>query len=93
MRLIDGFQVRSKPESGADENGMAVNAPPIEPTRSGVKVELKTLYVYPDGHANLTFADGTNWPLADEYEVVQWLTGKLLRPMQMQARRKAEASA
>lgn len=61
----------------------------IEDTPKGVKVELKTLYVYPDGHANLTFADGTNWPIADEYEMVQLLAGNLLRPMQKRARRKA----
>jgi hypothetical protein len=68
---------------------MAIRPAPIEPTPSGVKVRLKTLYVYPDGHANLTFADGTNWPMADEYETVQWISGKLLRPMQKEAQRKA----
>lgn len=68
---------------------MAIAPITIEDTPNGVKVALKALYVYPDGHANLTFADGTNWPLADEYEVVHWLTGNLLRPMQKQARRKA----
>jgi hypothetical protein len=68
---------------------MALKPPPIEDTPNGVKVSLKALYVYPDGHANLTFADGTNWPLADEYEVVQWVSGNLLRPMLKRARRKA----
>jgi hypothetical protein len=61
----------------------------IDETPKGVKIELKTLYVYPDGHANLTFADGTNWPIADEYEMVELLAGSLLRPMQKRARRKA----
>jgi hypothetical protein len=57
----------------------------IQPTPSGVKLDLKRLYVYPDGHANLIFADGTNWPLADPYEVVQLLASDLLRPMQKAA--------
>jgi hypothetical protein len=64
----------------------------IQSSGTGVKAKLKDLYVYPDGHANLTFADGTNWPLADQYEVVQGLAG-LLRRMQKaataQARKKA----
>lgn len=68
---------------------MAVKSAPIEDTPNGVKVALKGLYVYPDGHANLTFADGTNWPLADEYEVIEYLSARLLRPMQKRARRKA----
>ncbi len=58
----------------------------IQTTPSGVKVDLKRLYVYPDGHANLIFADGTNWPLADPYEVVQLLASDLLRPMQKAAK-------
>lgn len=53
----------------------------IQPTPKGVKLDLKTLYVYDDGHANLTFADGTNWPMADPYEIVEILSGELLRPM------------
>ena len=57
----------------------------IQQTPSGVKVDLKRLYVYPDGHVNLIFGDGTNWPLADAYEVVQLLASDLLRPMQKAA--------
>lgn len=57
----------------------------IHPTPSGVKIDLKRLYVYPDGHANLIFGDGTNWPLADPYEVVQLLASDLFRPMQKAA--------
>jgi hypothetical protein len=68
---------------------MAVSPAPIEDTPSGVKVALKALYVYPDGHANLTFADGTNWPLNDEYELIGYLANALLRPMQKRARQKA----
>jgi hypothetical protein len=60
----------------------------IEDTPKGVKVKLDTLYVYPDGHANLTFADGTNWPMADPYEAVCILAGELLTPMQRRAHRK-----
>jgi hypothetical protein len=61
----------------------------IERTPSGVKIDLKRLYVYPDGHANLVFADGTNWPIADPYEVIQLLAGELLRPMEKRARQAA----
>jgi uncharacterized membrane protein YcjF (UPF0283 family) len=50
---------------------------------------LKTIYVYPDGHANITFEDGTNWPIADHYELIELLAGHLLRPMQKQAKRLA----
>jgi hypothetical protein len=57
----------------------------IQQTPSGVKVDLKRLYVYPDGHANLIFADGTNWPLADPYEVVELFASDLLSPMQKAA--------
>ena len=60
----------------------------IEGTPNGVKIKLDTLYVYPDGHANLTFADGTNWPMADQYEVVNIITGELLHPMQKRADKK-----
>jgi hypothetical protein len=59
----------------------------IVPTPKGVKIELKTLYVYPDGHINLEFADGINWPLADEYEVVGILSLELLRKLQKAAKR------
>jgi hypothetical protein len=62
----------------------------IQPTPSGVKIELKSLYVYADGHANLVFGDNTNWPLADEYEAVELISGKLLRPMQKAARKVAK---
>ena len=70
---------------------MPAGEAPIEDTPKGVKVDL-TLYVYPDGHANIVFSDDTNWPLADEYEVVHWLTGRLLRPMLQRAKRKARAA-
>lgn len=65
----------------------------ITDTPKGVKVDLETLYVYPDGHANLTFADGTNWPMADPYEVVQIIAGGLLKPMQKRANVKAHAAS
>jgi hypothetical protein len=65
----------------------------IQPTPKGVRIDLKSLYVYDDGHANLTFAkrDGEeiNWPMADPYEVVQLISGELLRPMQKRARAEA----
>jgi hypothetical protein len=58
----------------------------IRNTNSGVAIDLKTLYVYPDGHANLTFSDGTNLPLADQYEVMECIVG-MLRDAEKQARR------
>lgn len=65
----------------------------IQPTPKGVKIDLKSLYVYDDGHANLTFAkkDGEeiNWPMADPYEVAAIITGELLRPMHKRARAEA----
>lgn len=60
---------------------MAVTMPQIHRTPKGARIDLKCLYVYPDGHANLVFADGTNWPLADELETVEWLITRLLQPM------------
>jgi hypothetical protein len=61
----------------------------IQPTPNGVKIDLKRLYVYEDGHANLVFAkrDGEeiNWPMADPYQVAELITGQLLRPMQKRA--------
>jgi hypothetical protein len=54
----------------------------IEKTPRGVKIRLDTLYVYPDGHANLTFSDGTNWPMANPYEIVDIIVEELLTPMQ-----------
>ena len=64
----------------------------ITDTEKGVKIDLKTMYVYPDGHANLTFSDDTNWPMADPYEVVQIIIRDLLRPMQKRANAKESLS-
>ena len=60
----------------------------IEDTTKGVKIKLDTLYVYPDGHGNLTFADGTNWPMSHPYEIVNIIAGELLTPMQKRANHK-----
>ena len=65
----------------------------IAETDTGVKIELGTLYVYPDGHANLTFPKQNgqrqmNWPIADEYEAMQMLAGDLMRRMQKAANAK-----
>ena len=57
----------------------------IRNTPKGVVIDLKRLFIYPDGHAHLTFADDTNWPLNDPYQAVEIITGQLLRPMQKQA--------
>lgn len=59
----------------------------VKPTPQGVKVELDSLYMYPDGHANLVFRDGRNWPLGDQYEVVVGLA-QLLQQMQKAVKRK-----
>jgi hypothetical protein len=52
-------------------------------------VDLKRLFVYPDGHIHLTFKDDTNWPANDAYEAIEIISGKLLRPMQKKARANA----
>lgn len=61
----------------------------IQPTPKGVKVEFSTIYIYPDGHANVTFKDGANWPLATPYEVFGELAG-LLGRMYERAKGKAK---
>jgi hypothetical protein len=58
----------------------------IETTPRGVRIKIKALYVYPDGHANLTFADETNWPMADQYQAMQLLSGELMRVMEKRAK-------
>jgi hypothetical protein len=63
----------------------------IRSTPKGVVIDLKRLFVYPDGHAHLTFKDDTNWPLNDPYEVMQAISGELLRPMQKRARAERRA--
>ena len=65
----------------------------IEDTEKGVKIELGTLYVDADGHANLTFGDGTNWPMADQYEAVSILSYDLMRTMQRRANARAESTS
>ena len=65
----------------------------IRETPSGVVVDLKRLFVYPDGHIHLTFKDDTNWPAADAYEAVQMISGDLLRHMQKKATAKARRKA
>jgi hypothetical protein len=61
----------------------------IRSTPKGVVVDLKRLFVYPDGHAHLTFKDDTNWPMNDPYEVIDIIAGELLRPMHKRARSEA----
>jgi hypothetical protein len=34
-------------------------------------VKLDKLYIYPDGHGNLTLRDGRNWPCNDSLEFVE----------------------
>jgi len=59
---------------------------PFRITDNGAVTDLKSLYVYPDGHANLTFADGKNWPCADGIEVVEAIT-YIFREMQREAKK------
>ena len=59
---------------------------PIVPTPKGVRASLGKLYLYPDGHANLTFDavpeigfDGLNLPLTNAVDVIEELTGLVKR--------------
>jgi hypothetical protein len=61
----------------------------VRSTPKGVVVDLKRLFVYPDGHAHLTFKDDTNWPMNDPYEAMEIISGELLRPMYKRARAEA----
>lgn len=61
---------------------------PIVKTPKGVRVSLGKLYLYPDGHANLTFDpvpdegfDGLNLPLTNTVDVLDELT-TLVKRMQ-----------
>jgi hypothetical protein len=56
----------------------------IRETPKGVVIDLKRLFVYPDGHAHLTFKDDTNWPMNDPYQAMESLS-KLMRQMQKRA--------
>ncbi len=66
----------------------------IHHTDSGVRVNLGKLYLYPDGHANLTFPAAPeggqpelNMPLTDELDVVDELLS-LVRRMKREVRKK-----
>jgi hypothetical protein len=61
---------------------------PILKTPKGVRVSFDRLYLYPDGHANLTFAPetdvgfaGLNLPLTNAVDVLSELT-TLVKRMQ-----------
>jgi hypothetical protein len=63
----------------------------IHHTPKGVRVDLGKIYVYPDGHANLTFPSTSetaelNLPLIDDLDLISELT-KLLRRMNREARK------
>lgn len=62
-------------------------------TPKGVKINLGSLYVYEDGHANLTFRDDKNidWPMNDGLEIVSILVNDLIRPMHKRAKREQRA--
>jgi len=56
------------------QSGKAFKFPPFKPTGTGIRIDLDKLYVYEDHH-NLTFRDGTNWPLADDLQASQAFAG------------------
>ena len=58
----------------------------IRETPSGVVIDLKRLFVYPDGHVHLTFKDDTNWPMSDPYDAIAIISRDLLRHMLKKAR-------
>lgn len=54
---------------------------PIKETSTGVRVRFGDLYIYPDGHANLTFravpelgSEKINMPLSNAVDVIAELT-------------------
>ena len=62
------------------------NDVPIVPTPKGGRVSLENIYLYPDGHANLTFApvpeegfEGLNLPLTNAVDVIQELVNLVKR--------------
>jgi len=56
-------------------------------TPNGVKISFERIYIYPDGHANVIWAGG-NQPLADPYEVMEFMS-RLFRRAQRKAARLA----
>lgn len=75
------------------------NDVPIVPTPKGVRVSLEKIYLYPDGHANLTFApvpetgfDGLNLPLTNAVDVIQELVN-LVKRMQDEVVKKRAGEA
>lgn len=56
-------------------------------TPKGVKLDL-SIYMYPDGHGNVTFAEGTNWPVADGYQMSAWITNSILVPGLSEAKKR-----
>ncbi len=65
--------------------GKSFKFPEFRLTESGIRVDLDKLYLYSD-HANITFKDGTNWPLGDDLEAIQAFAG-LLRRMHRELRK------
>jgi hypothetical protein len=64
----------------------SVDQVPITSTPKGVRVALGKLYMYPDGHANLTFDsvsdgefEGLNLPLTNAVDVISELTSLVKR--------------
>jgi hypothetical protein len=72
-------------QGGDDLKGHKIPEAAITRTESGVRIDLKTIYAYPDGHFNIIFADGTNQPLNDSLEAVAWFADNVLRSAQRRA--------
>jgi hypothetical protein len=51
----------------------------VTPTEKGVRVDLRAIYAYPDGHFNFVFGDGTNQPLEDALEATTWFGENVVR--------------
>jgi hypothetical protein len=72
---------------------------PIARTKTGVRIKLDKLYLYPDGHANLVFGavpdenfKGLNLPLTNTVDVLQELTS-LVKRMQDEVVKKRPGQA
>ena len=66
--------------------------PTIVDTPKGVRVDVKAIYAYDSGMTHIVFADGTEWPMADDLEAIAWIAEHLLKPMKQRARRVAKSA-
>lgn len=45
-----------------------------------------------NGMTHIVFADGTEWPMANDLEAIAWIAEHLLKPMKQRARRVAKSA-